>query len=266
MRQSILWLALLLAAPLFAGEPAGEIRFRLESERRDTFKTTAEARQFAAATSAELVKLAAEQFGVTLDGSEASVVPLQRLAEAVYGQLEEQSFDSEPDPEHARWIDLIAAYYGQLYVTHHGARWGETTWSQGTFRAIGFPRKRWVIVPGLHAKLALTKKISICWHYELMMSNHDFPVIPEVKACSEQGWVKSTAELQRDADRAAASKAAEEREAQTRLTSRTQSEVLRSLNLAMIGAPSIFRKHQVKGPANVVVSFTIAPSGEVTED
>jgi len=267
MHRICAWLFALCCGVAFARTTdAGEIHFRVKDAGSATFKSTAQARQFAAGASTELVKLAAEKYGITLDGSDASVIPLQRLAEAVYEDLRAHQDSADAHQQRARWIELFAGYFGQLFVAHYGAHWGKTDWmSADDERALGFPRSRGVMLPMGQMQKALSLRSDLCGWYLINLTMEGIPVTPEIKACSEQGWIKSPAELELDAARAAQAKATAEIEAQARLTSRTKTEVQQGLSRAMLDMENLFRNYEVKAPARVVVSFTIAPSGEVTE-
>jgi len=260
---SALGCAVVFASPA----SAGEIHFRVKDAGSATFKATAQARQFGADASAELVKRAAEQYGITLDGSDVSVIPLQRLAEAVSKDLRANQNPADQAEQRRKWIELFAGYYGQLFVARHGAHWGKTDWlSADDERALGFPRSRGVMLPTGQMRTAFSHRSDLCgWYLIDLAVEEDTPIAPEIKACSEQGWIKSAAELELEAVRAAERKAAAEAEAQARLTSRTNSEAQQGLSRAMLAVESMFRKYKVRAPARVVVSFTIAPSGEVTE-
>src|SRR5262245_41270518 len=85
------------------------------------FQPDPQVAEIAEAYALDAVDLAARNFGVTLDWSEASV----RQVEQMLGRLHDEMVSAQP-PEDAVWTfaKAFGSYVGEVLRRHHGGEWG----------------------------------------------------------------------------------------------------------------------------------------------
>jgi hypothetical protein len=86
-----------------------------------SFQPDPQVAEVAAAYALDAVDLARRNFGLALDGSEASV----RQVEQMLGRLHEEMAQAQP-PEDAVWTfaKAFGSYVGEVLRRHHGGEWG----------------------------------------------------------------------------------------------------------------------------------------------
>jgi TonB family protein len=265
-----IWLPVLLGVSLAAPAAEREVSFRSEGAR---FKSSEASQQAAAADANELVAIAKERFGIDLDRSENSVVELQRLGEAIRGEVQPWRNSSEWQAEREHWARLLGSYFGEVLVAHRGARWGTTDFIGGSDRALGVPRSKSITLPIGQMESALQSASSICGWYLLDISEKGGRPAPEaVDACSKEPWRQTPAEVEyfaavRDRVSAARERVSAERahDLELRKTSRTASEVREELARASSRVEGVFLRRNVAAAGGIRLSLTIAPAGGVTD-
>ncbi len=90
-------------------------------DQQPTFQPDPQVAQIADAYSLDAVDLAARNFGVTLDGSEASVQQVEQMLERLHDEMA-----SAKPPEDRIWTfaQAFGSYVGEVLRKHHGGEWG----------------------------------------------------------------------------------------------------------------------------------------------
>jgi hypothetical protein len=244
---------------------ANKVSYQIKDS-RSRFESTEIARKAGVDAAAQLVMAARDRFGITLDGSELSVIDLQNLAEQVRTQYLAIADVAEQDRQRADWLRLFGGYFGELLVTHHGAVWGKTDWLGGDERALGYPKSRGISLPYNQITKAFNLPSSLCGWYLIAASGPEGDDVPAaISECSDRGFKKTPEEEARAAKAAAFLKQRDEEESKQRATTRTPRELNLVLSRASRRAVEAFDKYKVKPPARFSFGFTVAPDGAVTE-
>jgi len=111
----------------------------------ESFKPDARVSEIAQAYAQDAVDIAARNFGITLDWSEASI----QLVEHMVGRLHEE-MPAEELTEETVWIiaKAFGCYIGEVLRRHHGGEWGMVTLGGESF-------------PGLRCGFG-----PLCWPWE----------------------------------------------------------------------------------------------------
>jgi hypothetical protein len=102
-----------------------------------TFEAHPETAAAAARAAEELVSLANQHFGLTLDYTDESIRALDRLADALHKALPPESDRDKEFRESFRvYTDDVGAYLGEVLRRNHGAVWGLGTDGDAKFPAM----------------------------------------------------------------------------------------------------------------------------------
>jgi len=239
------------------------VSFRVENSR---FTSSEAARRSAADDANNLITIAKERFGITLDGSENSIVDLQRVAELARGEMQPWRKFSEWKSERDEWARLLGSYLGEVLVKQHGAHWGATDFIGGSDRAIGFPKARNISLPLSQMEKALQYPSSVCGWYLIDLAGAQVEKVPDsIGACDKQSWHRTKAEEDHLAAAHEQAEAARGHELELRKSSRTGVEIREAVGRLGRRFEETFQKHQIRSSGKITVSFTVAPGGEVTE-
>ena len=96
----------------------------------EKFTADSKVQQVAEAYAADAVDFARERFGLTLDGSDASMAHV----ETILGTLHDQMADEKPSEEQLFTLaKLFGSYVGETFRRNHGATWGLVRLNDETF-------------------------------------------------------------------------------------------------------------------------------------
>ncbi len=254
-----------LVAIALASQSADKVSFEIQDS-HSHFRSTERARQAAVDAATQLVGIAQTRFGITLDGSDLSVIELQKLAEQVRNEYLAISDVAEQKRQKDEWVRLFGGYFGELLVKNHGAVWGKTDWLGGDEQALGYPKSRGVSLPYNQVIKAFNSPSSICGWYIIATSGMEGGDLPSaISECDARGFKKTAEEEERSAKVAAFLKQRDEDELKQRVTQRTMTEASRAVYKVQLPAMDAFRAHKVKAPARFSFGFTVSPDGVVTE-
>lgn len=243
---------------------AGKVAYKIKDS-GSRFESTDAAQQAAAVGAAQLVDIAQTRYGIALDGSELSVIELQKLAERVRAEYLAVPDAAEQSRQRDEWVRLFGSYFGELLVKHRGAVWGKTDWMGGDERALGYPKHRGISLPYDQMSKAFTWVSSICGWYIIATSGEGGALPPAIAECDARGFKKTPEEEDRAAKTAAWLKQREEDDLKQRATQRTAREINLALYRVQSRAADAFHDHHAKSPARFSFGFTVAPDGAVTE-
>ena len=249
------------------GCAAAETSFVVQGQPRDTFNVRPEIDAAAKGEAAQLVRIAQDRFGIALDYSEDSIVQLQRVAEALRGEMQPwRNNYSTWSAERQQWTPLLGAYFGEVLVRHRNGMWGSTTFLFGSDRAIGYAATHSVTLPVSQMDNALGNEDSVCNWYVIDLGFDRLGRVPaDIEACSKKPWQKSAGELAHEQQHTERMAAARARDMEARQHGRTWREIEEVFNARYAAMVAIFQKHHVTKSGRVLVTFTITPAGDVTE-
>lgn len=253
-----------LIAVALASQSANKVSFKIKDS-GSRFWSSEPTRQAAADAAAQLVDIAQTRFGITLDGSDLSVIELQKLAEQVRNEYLATADEAARQRQKEEWVRLFGGYFGELLVKHHGAVWGETNWMDGDKHALGYPKTRGVSLPYNQITKAFTSPSSICGWYMIAAAGEAGDLPAAISECDAKGFKRTADEEERSAKAAAFLKQRNEDELKLRATQRTTREAILALGRVQTAAMDAFRAHKVKAPARFAFGFTVSPDGVVTE-
>ena len=160
----------LAASALLAGQPAAA-QPTTSCESTETFKIDNDVQQVAEAYSLDAVDAARENFGVTLDWSDASIERVEGVLAQLYAQR-----DSAPSDDVVwTFAKMFGSYIGEVYRKNHGATWGTVTLQGQTFPGIQASTTCQLFWPWgkAHNRITQGEEENVLHYYRVLLAPQD---------------------------------------------------------------------------------------------